>query len=249
MLVKRVKAQVIVIIIIISSLTLAIGNISSISHIPEKIGTENVQSSAQISETKQWIENPNFTSPIEPTWFWKNGTEGDNSDVIAFANNDEAQFRVLGETRTYSGISGIVNSSTSPGWVIFNKSGFLPPDYAGIDQYGCLVNHHWDETAGGDSQIHNYPCIHFRKNVSLGVDMSDYYINSASLKVEFNASVDPNIDTPRDNYTGENDEDLYAIGDFATFYVLISGENRHISLSGHRSPTHRRSRRRRNRAE
>jgi hypothetical protein len=54
------------------------------------------------------------------------------------------------------------------------------------------------------------------------VDTSDYVIKSASLEVIFNASVDPNIDTPNDNYTGENDEDLYAIGDFATFYVLIS---------------------------
>ena len=82
----------------------------------------------------------------------------------------------MGETRTFSGISGIVNSSTSQGWEIVNKSGFLPPDYAGIDQDGCLVYHHWDETAGGDSQIHNYPGINFRNNVSLGVDMSEYFI-------------------------------------------------------------------------
>jgi len=220
---KRNKVQIIIIILLISSCTLLLfGNKNQSYSYFDENELENIQTSAQISETKQWIINPNFTSPIEPTWFWENGTEGDNSDIIAIASDNEAKFRILGETRTYSGISGIINSSTSQGWEIFNKSGYLPPDYAGIDQDGCLVYHHWDETAGGDSQIHNYPCINFRKNVSLGVDMSEYFIMSASLEVEFNASVDPNIDTPNDNYMGENDEDLYAIGDFATFYVLIS---------------------------
>jgi hypothetical protein len=220
--VKRIKVHILVIVILISSFTFIFFyknlNFSYIETIEQK----NLHNSAQISETKQWLVNPNFTTPIEPNWFWKNGTEGDNSDVIAITSENEAKLRILGETRTYSGISGIVNSSSSPGWVIFNNSGFLPPDFSGIDQDGCLVYHHWDETAGGDSQIHNYPSTHFRKNVSLGVDMSEYFIKSASLGVDFNASVDANIDTPNDNYTGENDEDLYAIGDFATFYVLIS---------------------------
>jgi len=222
LLTKRTKVQIIISIFLISSFTLLFGYNNQISSYEDINEQQNIQTSAQISETKQWITNPNLTSPIEPSWFWENGTEGDNSDIIAIASENEAKFRILGETRTYSGISGIVNSSTSQGWGVYNKTGFLPPDYAGIDQYGCLVYHHWDETAGGDSQIHNYPNINFRKNVSLGVDMSEYIIKSASLAVEFNASVDPNIDTPNDNYTGENDEDLYAIGDFATFYVLIS---------------------------
>ena len=184
-----------------------------------------VKTSAQRSVTKQWINNPTFESPIEPTWYWENGTEGDNSDMDATTSTGQVNLEVLGETRTYSGISGVVNSSTSLGWGIFNKSSFLPPDTATINADGCYVSHHWDETAGGDSQIHNYPCIQFKKNVSLGVDISDYVIKSASLEVIFNASVDRNIDTPNDNYTGEWDEDLFAIGDFATFYVLISDLN------------------------
>ena len=184
-----------------------------------------VKTSAQRSVTTQWIKNPTFESPIQPTWYWENGSEGDNSDMDASTSDGTANFEVLGETRTYNGISGTVNSSTSPGWGIFNNSGYLPPHTAEINADGCFVAHHWDETLGGDSQIYNYPSIQFKKNVSLDVDISDYVIKSASLEVIFNASVDANIDTPNDNYTGEQDEDLFAIGDFATFYVLISDLN------------------------
>ena len=183
--------------------------------------TDIVRTSAQRSVTKQWIKNPTFESPIEPTWYWENGTVGDNSDMDATTSTGQANFDVLGETRIFSGISGVVNSSTSPGWGIFNNSGYLPPHTAEITTEGCNVAHHWDETLGGDSQIYNYPSIQFKKNVSLGVDISDYVIKSASLEVIFNASVDPNIDTPLDEYINPG-EDLYAIGDFATFYVLIS---------------------------
>ena len=188
----------------------------------ENRDTDFVKPSAQRSVTQQWIKNPTFEFPIEPTWEWKNGTLGDNSDMDATTSTGQANYNVLGETRTYSGISGVVNSSTSQGWGIFNNSGYLPPHIAKINDSGCFVAHHWDETAGGDSQIYNYPKIQFKKNVSLGVDISDYVIKTASLEVIFNASVDPNIDTPNDDYTGSQDEDLYAIGDFATFYVLIS---------------------------
>ncbi|GAH28468.1 unnamed protein product, partial [marine sediment metagenome] len=96
---------------------------------------------AQISETKQWIKNPNFISPIEPPWFWENGTEGDNSDVNATSSPGQANFEVLGETRTFTVVSGVVNSSTSPGWKQFNKTGFFLPDTAQIRSYGCYVYH------------------------------------------------------------------------------------------------------------
>ncbi len=193
----------------------------------ENRDTDFVKTSAQRSVTQQWIKNPTFESPIEPTWKWKNGTEGDNSDMNATTSDGTANYEVLGENRTYSGISGVVNSSTSLGWSIFNKTGFLPPHTATINADGFNVSHHWDETdpPDGSGQIYNYPCIQIKKNVSLGVDISDYVIKSASLEVTFNASVDPNIDTPNDDYSGSQDEDLYAIGDFATFYVLISDLN------------------------
>jgi len=190
-------------------------------HYEDSEDADEVKTSAQRSVTTQWINNPTFEAPIEPTWYWENGTDGDNSDMDA-TTIGQANYDILGEIRTYSGISGVVNSSTSSGWGIFNNTGYLPPHIALINASGCFVAHHWDETAGGDSQIYNYPSIQFKKNISLGVDLSDYVIKSASLEVIFNASVDSNIDTPLDDYTGSQDEDLFAIGDFATFYVLIS---------------------------
>ncbi|GAI28324.1 unnamed protein product, partial [marine sediment metagenome] len=54
-------------------------------------------------------------------------------------------------------------------------------------------------------------------NVSIGKDMSKFIINSVSLEAIFNATVNINVDTANDNFTIQ-----YGIGDFATFYVLIS---------------------------
>ena len=54
-------------------------NISSV----ENRDTNFLKTSAQKAETREWIKNPTFESPIEPIWFWENGSEGDNSDMNA----------------------------------------------------------------------------------------------------------------------------------------------------------------------
>ncbi len=222
--IKRKRVKFLILFLIISSVILPLSNIRSRNISSGAEIQKKIHSSAQRTGTKQWIKNPNFESPIEP-WFWKNGTLGDNSDMDGTNSTRQANFRILGEKRTFSDITGFINSSSSKDWFNFTKSGYLTPSNQ-IDQYGIVVSHHWDETAGsGEGQIYNYPSIHFRKNISLNVDMSEYVIKTAYLDVDFNASVDSNIDTPNDNYTGENDEDLFAIGDFATFYVLISDIN------------------------
>ena len=220
--IKKKKSEILLFLFILSILLIPLRYFTNRTNLVESEKQDKVNTSAQRSGTTQWIKNPNFESPIEP-WSWKNGMLGDNSDMDGDNSTGQADFRILGDTKTFSEISGIVNSSTSKGWLNFTNSGFLTPVNE-IDQYGILVSHHWNELVTG-GQIYNYPSIHFRKNVSLDVDMSDYIIKTASLEVEFNASVNSNIDTPRDNYTGENDEDLYAIGDFTTFYVLISDIN------------------------
>jgi len=79
------------------------------------------------------------------------------------------------------------------------------------------VSHDYDEDV---NQTRNYHSVHWRKNVNLGVNMSDYIITSASLNVSFNATVNINVDTPNDNFPVQ-----FGIGDFATFYVLISDVN------------------------
>ncbi|GAG34778.1 unnamed protein product, partial [marine sediment metagenome] len=99
----------------------------------ENRDTDFVKTSAQRSVTKQWIENPNFTlTPIEPTWYWENGTDGDNSDLDATTSTDWVNYDVLGETRTFTVVSGIINSSTSPNWKQFQKGDFQYPDFAQI---------------------------------------------------------------------------------------------------------------------
>ena len=168
-----------------------------------------VKTSAQRSVTQQWIKNP---TPIEPAWYWENGTEGDNSDMDATTSTGQANYDVLGETRTFTVVSGIINSSTSLGWEYFNKIGFLSPDTALLTSEGCYVSHFWND---GPNQ---FPSAQWRTNVSVPIDMSDYIITSASLEVIVNASVDANIDTPNDDSSWEN----FAIGDSVTFYSQIS---------------------------
>ncbi|GAH40114.1 unnamed protein product, partial [marine sediment metagenome] len=181
-----------------------------------------VKTSAQRSVTKQWIKNSNFSSvPIEPTWYWENGSEGDNSDMDATTSTGQVNYDVLGETRTFTVVSGIINSSTSPDWVQFRNGEFQYPDTSEIRAYGAYVSHEWaDDT-------NQAPSVHWKTNISIPIDMSDYVITSASLEVIVNASVSADVDTPNDQEDGvtrlppaywEN----FAIGDSVTYYAQIS---------------------------
>ncbi|MHA1985363.1 MAG: hypothetical protein ACW98D_01875, partial [Promethearchaeota archaeon] len=176
--------------------------------------------SIETPQTTQWINNPTMESPIEPGWFWENGTEGDNSDVDANSTPNQADIRVLGEIKTFADIYGTPNSSTSLGWEEFRNGDFLLPDVSLIDDRGCYVYHFLDEGTGG-GQVYNYPSVHWKNNVSIADDMSDYNITSASIEVIFNASVDANVDTPNDPIDGTY-IDRFAIGDDVTFYVELS---------------------------
>ncbi len=177
------------------------------------------------SEPELWLNNPTLDSPISPDWFWEYGTEGDNSDLELIASQNQADYRILGEKRTVTLISGTPNSSTSPGWGIYNNSDFMLPDDSEIRSYGCWVYHYLDESTG-PGQVHNFPSVHFRTNISMPVDMSDYVITDASLEVSFNASVEINVDTYNDwnqsGDTAEIDQDKFLIGDSANFYAQLS---------------------------
>ena len=185
------------------------------------IGIEKgVKPSLEIPHTTPWIDNPTMEAPIEPTWFWLNGTEGDNSDVEATSSPNQADFRILGEEITFADLYGTPNSSTSLGWEEFQNGAFLLPDASEINTDGCFVYHYLDESIGG-GQVHNYPSVHWKNNISIAEDMSDYTITSASVEVFFNASVDANVDTPNDPIDGYYIQD-FAIGDDVTFYVELS---------------------------
>lgn len=174
--------------------------------------------------SEQWLRNNNFST--QEAWFYTKGNSGDNSIVDAFIESDHANYRVIGDSRIFSNISGTPNSSTSIGWYKYRNENLQFPQEAVINSSGCYVYHYWDEIEfSGANQTKNYPAVHFRKNISMLVNMSDYIITSATLDVLFNATVGSNIDTPLDDYGGSQDEDVYAIGDFVTFYVLISDKD------------------------
>lgn len=169
-----------------------------------------VNQSAIETREEQWLKNNDFSTL--DSWFYSKGTGGDNSSVEASISNDQANYRVLGKTQTFNNLYGTPNSPTSQDWSEFNNNGFLLPDFSGINSEGCYATHTWSE---GPNQ---FPSVHWRKNVSLSEDMSDYSITSVSLSAVFNASVNANVDANDDSTSVE----YYAIGDFVRFYVQIS---------------------------
>ncbi|KKL47061.1 hypothetical protein LCGC14_2339340, partial [marine sediment metagenome] len=223
--IKKKKLEILSYLIILSVLLIPLGYLKNNINYFESDRQDIVNTSAQISETKQWIKNPTFESPIEPTWFWENGTEGDNSDVLAVPTPGQADYKVIGEEKSVTLIYGTPNSSTSPGWKIFNNSDFLPPYNVEMNSSGAYINHNLDESSG-PGQVNNFPSVHFKKNVSMPIDMSDYVITNVSIDVVFNASVDINVDSYNDwNQSGNTpyiDQDKFIIGDSANFYVELS---------------------------
>ena len=181
--------------------------------------SEIIHSSAETVYNQEWLDNNGFSTQDE--WFYNQGAQGDNSTTGANISGDNANYIVVGEDSSFSLTAGKVNSSTWYGWDIYNNGDYLLPDVAEINETGCYVYHYLDENEnGGAGQVHNFPSVHFRKNVSISVDMSDYEIISASLEVFFNASVEDTVDTPGDSPLPQE-----AIWDSATFYVEIADLN------------------------
>jgi hypothetical protein len=151
--------------------------------------------------------------------------EGDNSDVLALEGPGQADIKVLGNEETVVLLSGRPNSGTSPGWQILNNSNFLLPYNVEINSSGLYTNHNLDELTG-PGQVNNFPSVHFKTNLSMPVDMTDYIITNVTLEVSFNASVQINVDSFNDwndtVSTPEIDWDKFLIGDSANFYVELS---------------------------
>lgn len=166
--------------------------------------------------TTEILSNNDFST--QEDWFFLKGAQGDNSTVNANIRGGQANYEILGNKHTFTVVSGIINNSvSSAGWKQFNNSDFMLPDTAELRSYGCFVYHRWQDDEN------QFPSVHWRKNVSIPLDMSKYEITSLSLEVIFNATVDLGIDTPNDEepVTGEGWVN-YAIGDSVTFYCQIS---------------------------
>ena len=166
-----------------------------------------------------WMDNPNFTDTANP---WFPSIEGDSTDVNTSYFSDQANFEISGDKRYFDEISGTPieeewQNTTNP---------FFPalPDFHEIDEYGCEVSHTWIDP----NDPIQAPSIHWERNITMPVDMSDYRITSASISAIYNASVTTSpggAGSPNDYYgVDSKDDPVDQPGDYDTarFYVQIS---------------------------
>ena len=216
----KILSSLIVLILLLGTVNLTL-SVKTIS-IPDNI--EKLHSSDVIDHDNiLWLENPNFNDTGAP---WFSNTVGDITDLTASINLNQAEFEVEGDVRTFSGISGVPQSSD---WVEFNHSVRPLPLTHEINEFGCNVSHVYDEDAGGDfpnsgDQTANLAGVLWRRNISLPVDMSDYIITTASINAVVNGSADTDIETPSD-HPPFADGGYASLFDFARFYVEISDVN------------------------
>lgn len=168
-----------------------------------------------------WLNNSGFDLPVYP---WFSEIEGDISDVGATSIQGQADFEVYGDERTFSNVSG---TPLSQDWLnVTNPSFPALPDFHEIDEYGCEISHSWIDPTDAFQSL----SVHWDRNITLPVDMSDYNITSVSLNTVVNASVTPfgtsplyrgGIDVEGDTVDGAS-PDFTREYDYARFYVLIS---------------------------
>ena len=172
--------------------------------------------------TSPWLNNSGFTST--DNWNLYKGDLGDKSDVDGNISQNQGNCYILGDY----GIMKIDDPLNNTDWTAFSNPSLpiLPDDY-GINGSGCYVSHTWHESV---DQTRNNPSIQWKRNITMPVNMSDYIITSASLSAIFNASVQAldhdggGIEVFGDYTEGQNPpgDTQFGIGDFVTFYVLIS---------------------------
>ena len=169
-------------------------------------------------ENIEWIENTNFSDPIDP---WYSQSSGDTSDVLSGYVPGEGYYKIIGEEKTFSDISGIpLNSEWTR--VVNLKFPDFPITAEIRDGEGCYVSHLWGE------QSRQSPSVHWDRNITMPVNMSDYLITSVSISAVINGTV---IASPG-SWSGQGIEcpgDITGLGgtqnytwDYARFYVLLS---------------------------
>jgi hypothetical protein len=210
---KNLISFVLITLVLFSSFTNVLSSISTY-----QVNTYKQKSQISLSniQNKELIKNPDF----QTNDFW-NFTIGERGDGSVFNNsiyNNFANFELLGEKKKLVLSAGVPNqTSLSEGWIISNNSNYLPPDFTDINNSGCYVWHTLDESPAS-GQIRNFPSVHFKKNISIQDNMSQYKITSVDLEVLVNASVDPNVDAVNDTVNLDLGTE---IGDWVLFYVDV----------------------------
>lgn len=211
-----------------------ISNFEINNQVSKSTNFQDVQSSRVEQRNAQWLSNRDFNDNTS----WISIIEGDETDVDAFIGNGSGNYIIHGD----SGIMRIDEPLNNGKWKDYNNPEFpISPDINGSSSAGLYISHEWDEN---EDQTRNTPSIHWKRNIEMPVNMSDYIITDASLEVIFNATVTaygtvPNapqnggIERPGDYTDGDDDipprtfpePPQFGIGDFAIFYVLISDIN------------------------
>ena len=135
--------------------------------------SKHLRTSYQYS--KQWLKNGDFSSISS----WYNSTGGDTSDVNGTYSDEQANFVMLGDNGGFTAITQEVYPNQTGTWWAENNSQSYPvspavprtPAY-GIDSEGWWCSHEFKE--GGQAwTTDNNPCVEFKRNYSLNVDLSD----------------------------------------------------------------------------
>jgi len=179
----------------------------------------NIKSQGIVQDiyTEEWLDNPNFTSTVDP---WYNETSGDDSDVNATFGSDAANLEILGDERTFS-ISGTPQNADYSEYA--NPDLLIYPDTHVINNSeGCRVENDYDESVGGGNEDTG---VRWQRNFTMPVNMSDYIITSASVTAIFNASVELSPGNDGVDVTGDSCDAVNA-GDFAKFFVMLSDHDR-----------------------
>ncbi|MHA1986791.1 MAG: hypothetical protein ACW98D_09145 [Promethearchaeota archaeon] len=215
----KIIISIFFVMLIMSSFSLFIGK-NSINKINISTNSYNGLKASGTSSYSDilWVDNPTFEIPVDP---WYNTTDGDISDVKANTDVNQANFEVLGESFNFELIADPPNLD----WDNFTNPRFPRyPDNFFNDSNGLNVFHFWDESEPV-GQTHNTPSIHWKRNITMPVNMDDYIITYASVEAYYNATVTTapyntgGIDCPGD----PGDSPLqFSTGDYARFYVLVS---------------------------
>ena len=111
--IKKNRLLIILLIIFMVNLPFIFTNIS-INYSSRFNKQEKIKSSGQTLYTKQWLKNNDFSS--QDHWFLTKGDQGDNSTINGTISGGKANYKIVGENRTFDLITGGFNSSSWVGW-------------------------------------------------------------------------------------------------------------------------------------
>jgi len=207
---KKIYSLIVLLSIFVITFTLSIYN--PIIKFLESDFQQELHLSSEKQNVEQWLKNSEFTSHE----YWYSIKNGDESDVKALISNEHANFKVRGDSGIFNLIGNQFNAldwknSTNPELPVL-------PDNHSIDEGDIIIQHDWD---GPSEELQNNPSIHFKENITMPVNMSDYIITSASIQAVVNATVTVSPVNPGIEVFGDNCPQ-YLIGDYVRFYILIS---------------------------